>query len=615
MTVPLGGGQPFDLGRFAGPPPLIVASEVFDAPMGIEARRQVWERVGVVPALTVVAGLVADLDLNAITDTRSAVERAFITGQVGDLQAPLLRQMSRGRAVFSNVGLVTCIKEIVQFAVEDSETELSALDLTRCVLGANQDNDQVDSAMMARATNPADADIDAVRADFYELSLDFVAQGLFDYTDTLETLACSVHETWRCGWAPGTKQKIIDDLGASPATLFAEVTGAELDDLLALAWFFWNAARNAGQVGFDAGLIAAAGPGPNVINAFHKQCTLPLQELRERLADERMSDAATPWARYTLQEFPFLRLSDGSVLMLRLQYVVQRMFGDLLHLKVHDALRVSDPKRADRFKNAMNAIHEHRVGAVLARIAKHETRFGGTVIITEDQMKDAWSNRRGVHPKICDYGYVQGGQAILIDANNRSLPRKFADRSAAGNDLQDEIQNMFAATKFGQLTSTARQLRTHGWAADNGTALITANTKFLPFVVAPNAGIPSNAFTEMLILQQAIPLIAEFNSAVMPPTILTWRDLQILEGIAEQGNAPRIVELLIAWRIFNYQMMTQGIGLPMSLPDFIDQNLTLGRPMPEHDRRVGTHFLEAIDEHARRCLRDVDQRDQRDHID
>lgn len=64
---------------------------------------------------------------------------------------------------------------------------------------------------------------------------------------------------------------------------------------------------------------------------------------------------------------------------------------------------------------------------------------------------------------------------------------------------------MFAATKFGQLTSTARQLRTHGWAADDGTALVTADTKFLPFVVAPNAGIPSNAFTEMLILQQAIP--------------------------------------------------------------------------------------------------------------
>src|SRR6476619_2205973 len=98
MTAPQGGGQAFDLGRFAGPPPLIVASEVLDAPVGVDARREVWQRVGVIPALTVVAGLFADLDLAAITDTRSAVERGFITGQVGGMEATLLRQMSRGRA-------------------------------------------------------------------------------------------------------------------------------------------------------------------------------------------------------------------------------------------------------------------------------------------------------------------------------------------------------------------------------------------------------------------------------------------------------------------------------------------------------------------------------------
>ena len=34
--------------------------------------------------------------------------------------------------------------------------------------------------------------------------------------------------------------------------VFAEVVGVELDDFLALAWFFWNAARNEGQVGFNA---------------------------------------------------------------------------------------------------------------------------------------------------------------------------------------------------------------------------------------------------------------------------------------------------------------------------------------------------------------------------
>ena len=179
-------------------------------------------------------------------------------------------------------------------------------------------------------------------------------------------------------------------------------------------------------------------------------------------------------------------------------------------------------------------------------------------------MKAAWSNSRGEHPKICDYAYAQRGEAILIDANNRNLPKKFADRSAAGSDLHAEIQNMFAATKFGQLTSTARQFLAQGWTTV--TRRSRPSSKFLPFVVAPNAGIPSNEFTEMLILEQAMPLIAVFNSKVLPPTIMTWRDLQILEGIAEQAKGGRIIELLIMWRISNYLKLTRGAGFPYPWP-------------------------------------------------
>jgi hypothetical protein len=606
MTASGTGGRSFDLGRYAGPPPLVIASEVLDVPMGTDQRQLIWRKVGVLPALTVVAGLFADLDLAAITDTRSDVERTFVNGAVGALQGPLEAQLSRGRAIFSNVALVQCIKEIVEFANENSEQELSVLDLTRCVLGMNQENDRVDAGMLARAAEPGNYDAATLKADFLELALDFVAQGLFDHSDTLETLACSVDETWRRGWAPGTEQKVIQDFGAGPADVFAEVVGVDLDDFLALAWFFWNATRNDGQVGFDGGLLAATGLGPKVIDTFLHHCSLSLSELRERLADERMSDAATPWMRYTLQEFPFLRLDDGSVLMLRLQYATQRMFGDLLYLKVHDALKVSDPKRADRFKSAINTIFEHRVGSVLNRIAQHETRFGGAVVITEDQMKAEWSNTRGQHPKICDYAYVQGGETILIDANNRNLPKKFAERSAAGSDLRTEIRNMFAASKFQQLTSTAQQFREHGWTDTNGT-LITPATKFLPFVVAPVAGIPSNEFTEMLILEQAVPLIAGFNSKMLPPTIITWRDLQILEGIAEQAKGGRIIELLIMWRISNYVKQTQMTGLPMSFSDFIDHHLTIGRPMSAHDRTVGAAFFEELRQHAIRRLTESEQ--------
>ena len=38
---------------------------------------------------------------------------------------------------------------------------------------------------------------------------------------------------------------------------------------------------------------------------------------------------------------------------------------------------------------------------------------------------------------------------------------------------------------------------------------------------------PSNEFTELLVMQHTVPMIAEFDVKVLPPTINTWRDLQL----------------------------------------------------------------------------------------
>jgi hypothetical protein len=111
----------------------------------------------------------------------------------------------------------------------------------------------------------------------------------------------------------------------------------------------------------------------------------------------------------------------------------------------------------------------------------------------------------------------------------------------------------------------------------------------------------------MLIMEQALPLIAVFNSKVLPPTIITWRDLQILEGIAEQAKGGRIIELLIMWRISNYVKLTQMSGLPLSLADFIDHHFTLGRPMSEHERTVGAAFFEDLRQHAIGRFEQADQ--------
>lgn len=104
----------------------------------------------------------------------------------------------------------------------------------------------------------------------------------------------------------------------------------------------------------------------------------------------------------------------------------------------------------------------------------------------------------------------------------------------------------------------------------DGPVPIDADMKFILLVVAPNGGMPSNALTELLVMQQALPMITEFNGQALAPAIITWRDLQLLEGITESSPPPgRITELLVMWRMSNHLKVTRQLGLPESLPDFV----------------------------------------------
>ena len=592
-----------DLGRFAGPPPLVVAKEVLSEPMDFGQRRDIWRSTGLVPALATVAELFARLDLAIINNQRSTVEKSFVSGISGGLRKSLLKEIGRGRAVFSNTALVQCLKEIIEFAAEDSAGVLSATDLTLCVLGMSQEQDSVDNDLLARVTNPSSTDLKKMLADFADVGADWTAQHLFDYCDPFEILAGDLDETWQRGWSPRTHPGVVKNLGRGPADVFAATYGVELDDFLALGWAIWAQVRADLVIRFGPNALVDTGMSDDVIQVFIENCSVPIDELRDAVRAERTSAVANTWMRYTLQSTPFVRLADGTFILLRLQYAVQRIFGEVLPLKLYDAIKAADPVRASQFKSAMNEIFEYRVGEALERIAALEVRFGGAQIIDDPGMKAAWSTKKGQNKKICDFAYAQRRECIVVDANNRPLPRQFAERTAAGADLENEIKENFAAGKFRQLISTIEQFRSNGWTA--GSIQIDDQTKFIPFVVAPNAGMPSNEFTELLVMQHAVPMIAGFDSKILPPTIITWRDLQLLEGIAE-ASPGRIIELLIMWRIANYRKVTEALGLPESLSDFVDNNFTLGLPVSSHAREAALACWGRLREHALRRLHEAE---------
>jgi len=587
-----------DLSGFGGMARAVGATDVVSEPMSLDERRAIWRSVGTVPALVKVAGLFAELDLAVLENQRATVERSHVSGIQGDLKRRLNREIDRGRAIFTNTALVQCVKEIIEFSDEGSSNALSITDLALCTLGIGHDQDVVDEALRARVMNPVQTDLQSMLDDFAEVALDWAAQHLFDFPEPFEFLAGSADETWRRGWSPRTGAGTVQGLGDGPADLFAATYGVDLDEFLAFGWGLWAQVRGGGGVRFTPDALADSGMNGNVIDFFVKTCTVSLDVLRGEIVAERTSEITNTWMRYTLQNTPFVQLSDGSFVMLRLQYAVQRVFGDLLALKLHDAVKAVDTGRASRFKAAMNDIFEHRVGEVLARIAQNEARFGGAEIIDDPAMKAAWA-KKGQNAKICDFVYAQGKECIVIDANNRNLPRQFAERTASGSELVEEIRNMFAATKFEQLKSTIVQLREKGW--DRNDVHIDDQTKFIPLVVAPNAGMPSNAFTEMLVMQHAVPMIAGFNSGVLPPTIVSWRDLQLLEGISEAG-AGRIIEILIMWRLFNYRNVTQGLSFPSSLADFVDDHFTFGLPVAKHDREAALASWGWLRDHALRQI-------------
>ncbi|ABH00639.1 hypothetical protein RHA1_ro10450 (plasmid) [Rhodococcus jostii RHA1] len=556
---------------------LVVASDVLDEHMDLTKRQEVWARAGVVPTLATISRLLADLDLSVITNSWGRVEEAWTGTVPRPLRADLRKHLRRGHLILCPTALMQCIKEVIEFGDPAGEVALPSLDFARCVLSINQDNDQ--------SIGPS--------TDWHDIenafTLNYIAQQSFNHPDTFETLAAEVDQTWRQPWPTTTGRRLIRDMGHGPADLFKDVIGVELDDFLSVGWAIWNLVSNDKLISFHPDLqLRSMGATPEMVEIFLERCTLTLDELQDQLSEERNSGDGTPWTRYKLQMYPFMRLPDGSVLLLRLQYFVRRFFGQLPFVDVNEILK-KDEGRSTRFRGAMNHVFEQRVGETLHRIGGFTGTGGGGGVISEDEMMRAFQIRKGETESVCDWAYVRDDTCVLIDANNRHLLQCFAEGSGTIEDFHTEVRTKFSEKKFLQLTSTIRQFRDRGWDA-NGVR-VDERTTFVPLVLAPEDGMPCNGFIERLMLTYAQPLVAEFDGSALPPTIITRRDLRILEGLAYH-RGENIAVLLREWRAH-----CNDDPFPCSLREFLEAK-KLDAPMAEFEHKLGFDFYEAMREHT-----------------
>ncbi|MBM7280591.1 hypothetical protein JTZ10_22880 [Gordonia rubripertincta] len=359
---------------------------------------------------------------------------------------------------------------------------------------------------------------------------------------------------------------------------------------------FYNLWKHEGFTCIEPEFFARYAAPPAAVDFLMDHCTVSLADLRAQLAQER-SENASLWTRYKLQQTPFVRIDDGTLLPIRFQYVIQRIFGDHLYLETEHMLRATDSKKADHYAEAMRNIFEERVGEVLQRICTYD-ESGETVLVDEAEMKRVWRTKKSTLPKICDFALFRGHGCILIDANMRNLPQPFAEGEATIESLQLEIEQRFTTTKFRQLLSTVELFMNRGW--NRLRTAVTGRTRFVPIVVVPDAGIPGDIAVENAVYTRAFGLVVKYNenpniTKVHVPAILTWRDLLRLDGLAERGVD--IFVLLKRWRDIDALGRFGREQLPVPLSEFLDRRYP-DSPMSQREHRRGWDLFEHLRSHV-----------------
>lgn len=317
---------------------------------------------------------------------------------------------------------------------------------------------------------------------------------------------------------------------------------------------------------------------------------ISLPDLRESFRKQDEQGLTTQWSRFTVQRFPFVRLPDDTLLLLRAQMGAQRIFGDLPYFDLCAELRTKNPRASKQFEQAMNDTFESRVGEGIRRIAA-QPHLRDMCVVTEAIMQKTWTHPAASGPpSICDFVIARGRYCIVIDANNRRLIAPLAEGQGNPDLLDGDIGRNLLQHKFKQLASTIELLAEHGWPDDSSR--ISSDTVFVPLVVTSDAGLPYSEFVDFQVSERAYPVFSGAAQYVAPPALITVMDLTILEGLADHMGADP-VKILATWRSLASR------GIPIRLQNMLDSFGLQARPMPRRSLgRIKRLNVELRNRHA-----------------
>jgi hypothetical protein len=269
---------------------------------------------------------------------------------------------------------------------------------------------------------------------------------LFNQPLKYQIAVSNTFDMWFSAWPPRSK---TTGLGATPAEAFMIATGIDLLDVMRLGARIIKRSTDLHQVRFTRNELLADGAAEGAIDLLFADMALPLDDYRAKLRENRDA-GAIGHQRYTLTQYPFLAVDDQTFVMLRHQWALDRLCGEQLFFEA--ATNFSTGPLVNRFKLAMSDAFEQFIGGILHRIFEKSPHL--RTIVDEPEMWDAWTEKKGKKPKVCDWMLFGEGHCIVIDATNHVVKSEAAQGLATWDEYSAEIEKIFTEGKFGQLLST-----------------------------------------------------------------------------------------------------------------------------------------------------------------
>ena len=558
-------------------PMVIVAGAVGAAALSGEDRRALLGSIDTREALSKVAKIQADWDIASTThwDVKPLQLTLLSTAQAPWVAA-VRNQVEAGNILTSPQVTVQLMREVLECESTLSEP-LSGDDLVHLLISIASEQQILDwfesdvpsaaefAALDAKFKVMAPDDLNALNHDMLS---SLGASALFNAPRKIESYKADTYDFWYSEWS----ERAADELGGTPAETFEAATGINFDDFL-----------RAGLVVSDAALsgrtvigIKELSDHSAVRDFMVKNVALDLARYRAELAADR-ERGDVKLQRFTFTRFPLLALDDGTLLILRAQWAIERFFGDPALFDVIAAFNARrDKAMARRFDEGIKYQFEDVVGRVVARIAARSGRV--EAVVAEPELEAEWTEKKGCKPSVCDWVLRCGPVAVLIEATHHPWKASLAQGLGDGEEYSADADKVLTKRKFEQLASAMRLVRRLGWSGKPQPSAV-----FIPLVVVPNSGAPSSMLSELDYGTRAMPVFAEFQGSVARPTVLQLRDLQLLEGLREYPQMEAI-SLLYQWR--------KG-SLPMTLQEFLEM-AGLPRPIPKRIFKDATRLDERL---------------------